>query len=152
MCGPPYWSSLHLTLASTASTLILILLVLYHLLEATLTNSHASIAEHRWPEAIPMTDATAESCDSALLSGWVSRYGVPTTITSDLGSQFDSALWQSLMNLLGKHNRTAAYHPQANGFVARFHHPQGRYVTHLSRVSLRHYNQAARRLLLTTNL
>ena len=67
-----------------------------------------------------MTDATAESCDSALLSGWVSRYGVPTTITSDLGSQFDSALWQSLMNLLGKDNRTTAYHPQANGVVEQF--------------------------------
>ena len=37
----------------------------------------------RWPEAIPMTDATAESCASAILSGWIPRFGVPITITSD---------------------------------------------------------------------
>ena len=76
----------------------------------------------RWPEAIPMTGATAESCASALLSGWVSRFGVPTTITSDRGRQFESNLWNSLMNLLGStRNRTTAYHPQANGMVERFH-------------------------------
>ena len=76
----------------------------------------------RWPEAIPMTDATAESCASALLSGWISRFGVPATITSDRGRQFESAIWNSLMNLLGTtRNRTTSYHPQANGMVERFH-------------------------------
>ena len=76
----------------------------------------------RWPEAIPMTDATSESCASALLSGWISRFGVPATITSDRGRQFESALWNSLMNLLGTtRNRTTSYHPQANGMVERFH-------------------------------
>ena len=76
----------------------------------------------RWPEAIPMTDATAESCARALLSGWVSRFGVPLTITSDQGRQFESSLWCSLMHLLGTtRHRTTAYHPQANGLVERFH-------------------------------
>ena len=76
----------------------------------------------RWPEAIPMTDATAESCGSALLSGWVSRFGVPTTITSNRGQQFESDLWKSLMTLLGATRlRTTAYHPQANGLVESFH-------------------------------
>ena len=65
---------------------------------------------------------TAESCASALLSGWIARFGVPVTITSDQGQQFESHLWKALMNLLGtKHNRTTAYHPQANGLVERFH-------------------------------
>lgn len=41
----------------------------------------------RWPEAMPMTNAIAESCASALLSGWVSRVGVPTTIKSYRGQQ-----------------------------------------------------------------
>ena len=37
----------------------------------------------RWPEAIPMTDATAESRASAMLFGWIARFGVSITITSD---------------------------------------------------------------------
>ena len=69
-----------------------------------------------------MSDATAESCASALLSGWVSRFGVPTTITTDRGRQFESSLWHALMNLLDTtRHRTTSYHPQANGLVERFH-------------------------------
>ena len=69
-----------------------------------------------------MPDATAESCASALLSGWVSRFGVPRTITSDLRPQFESELWNSLMALLGTTRlQTTAYHPQSNGLVERFH-------------------------------
>ena len=76
----------------------------------------------RWPEAIPMVDATAESCASALLTGWISRFGVPAIITSDQGQQFESHLWQALLNLLGtKRTRTTAYRPQTNGMVERFH-------------------------------
>ena len=44
----------------------------------------------RWPKAIRMTDATAESCASAMLSGWRARFGVPTTITSGQGQQLES--------------------------------------------------------------
>jgi transposase InsO family protein len=43
-------------------------------------------------------------------------------ITLDRGSQFTSALWDSLCNTLGtEHVQTTAYHPQANGLVKRFH-------------------------------
>lgn len=76
----------------------------------------------RWPEAIPMKDATAESCARALLSGWIARLGVPAIITSDRGRQFVSGMWTSLMELLGiKPIQTTAYHPQANGMVERMH-------------------------------
>ena len=54
--------------------------------------------------------------------GWVSRFGVPRTITSDTGAQFEYELWNSLMTLLGTTRlRTTAYHPQSNGLVERFH-------------------------------
>jgi hypothetical protein len=47
---------------------------------------------------------------------------VPAVITSDRGSQFTSALWDSLCCTLGiKYVQTTAYHPQANGLVERFH-------------------------------
>ena len=76
----------------------------------------------RWPEAIPLTSITAEDVAQAFLAGWIARFGVPTTIVTDRGRQFESKLWQALMSLLGsKRARTTAYHPQSNGLVERFH-------------------------------
>ena len=76
----------------------------------------------RWQEAIPITDITTVTVAQAFVSQWISRFGVPTTITTDRGSQFESNLWKEIINLLGsRRTRTAAYHPQANGLVERFH-------------------------------
>ena len=76
----------------------------------------------RWPEAIPLQDITTPTVAHAFVSGWIARFGVPSTITTDRGSQFESNLWQQLMHLLGSVRiRTTAYHPAANGLVERFH-------------------------------
>ena len=76
----------------------------------------------RWPEAIPITNITAETVAQAFVSGWISRFGVPSTVTTDRGRQFESALWNKLMQLLGsKCIRTTSYHPIANGLIERFH-------------------------------
>jgi hypothetical protein len=76
----------------------------------------------RWPEAIPLASTTAADCAAALLQGWIQRFGVPGTITSDRGPQFTSSLWAALCSLLSiKHTQTTAYHPQSNGLVERFH-------------------------------
>jgi len=76
----------------------------------------------RWPEAIPLAAITAADCAAALLQGWVQRFGVPSSITSDRGPQFASSLWASLCSLLSiSHSQTTAYHPQSNGLVERFH-------------------------------
>ena len=57
------------------------------------------------------------------MNTWVSRFGVPSIITTDRGHQFESLLWQQLMQLLGsKQIRITAYHPIANSLVERFHH------------------------------
>ena len=55
----------------------------------------------RWSKANPMTNTTAESCNSAMLSGWIARFRLPSTITSDQGQQFEFHLWKAFMNLLG---------------------------------------------------
>lgn len=76
----------------------------------------------RWPEAIPMTTATARDCAEALLHGWISRFGVPDDITSDRGPAFTSQLWKSLGELMGATvHYTTAYNPAANGMVERTH-------------------------------
>ncbi len=76
----------------------------------------------RWPEAIPISDTTAENCARILINEWISRYGVPTLLTSDRGPQFTSQLWATVLKTLGvKHIQTTAYHPQSNGLVERFH-------------------------------
>ena len=56
------------------------------------------------------------------MSGWIARFGVPSTVTTDHGPQFESALWRELTQLLGTlHCRTTAYHPCANGLIECFH-------------------------------
>ncbi|XP_068200699.1 uncharacterized protein [Palaemon carinicauda] len=53
-----------------------------------------------WPEAIHMETAKSASCTSALLLGWIERFGIPKHITSDRGTTFISPLWISLENIL----------------------------------------------------
>lgn len=76
----------------------------------------------RWPEVVPLSDMRAETVADCFLFNWVSRYGIPDTLTTDRGSQFESALFNRLLSTLGcTHNRTTAYHPQSNGLIERFH-------------------------------
>ena len=72
---------------------------------------------------IPISAITAEVVAQAFVAGWVSRFGIPSTIITDRGQRFESELWSTLMRLLGtKRSRTTAYHrPQYNGMVERFH-------------------------------
>ena len=76
----------------------------------------------RWPEIVPLSSISAASCAQALLSGWVSRFGVPSVLTSDRGTQFTSSLWKEFCLLLGiSHTKTTSFHPQSNGIIERFH-------------------------------
>ena len=76
----------------------------------------------RWPIAVPLTDITTESVLDAFAHGWVQQFGIPSTITSDRGSQFSSSLFQQLAKTWGiQHTMTTPYHPEANGLVERFH-------------------------------
>ena len=76
----------------------------------------------RWPTAIPIKDITVDTILDAFAHGWVSTYGVPSSITTDRGSQFLSGAWNQLMATWGiSTHTTTAYHPEANGLVERLH-------------------------------
>ncbi|BHF84689.1 hypothetical protein SprV_0902784000 [Sparganum proliferum] len=76
----------------------------------------------RWAEAIPLSNTQAETIVKAFVSRWVAMFGAPSTVTTDCGAQFESALFQTLLNFLGcTRIRTTAYYPAANGMVERFY-------------------------------
>ncbi len=69
-----------------------------------------------------MRETKTAAYAEALFARWVSRFGLPSTITSDRGPQFPSSVWSEVCNLLGiKLLMTTAYHSQASGLVERFH-------------------------------
>ena len=76
----------------------------------------------RWTEAIPLVNTCASSVAIALISGWISRFGVPLSLVTDRGSQFESELFSQLSHLIGFHHiRTTSYNPKSNGLIERFH-------------------------------
>lgn len=76
----------------------------------------------RWIEAWPMITITSEETANNLLLGWIARFGVPASNTTDQGRQFESDLFRKLMALLGTYkNRTTSYHPCSNGMIERPH-------------------------------
>ncbi|XP_014472133.1 PREDICTED: uncharacterized protein LOC106743111 [Dinoponera quadriceps] len=76
----------------------------------------------RWPEAIPLKNITAANVATHFYSSWIARFGCPKFITTDRGSQFESALFNVLAQLLGsKRIRTTPYHPAPNVILERWH-------------------------------
>ena len=76
----------------------------------------------RWPAAIPLPEITAESIASAFVTYWIANFGIPSTVTTDRGSQFESSLFSLITSTFGiQRNRTTAYHPISNGMIERFH-------------------------------
>ena len=74
----------------------------------------------KWYEAVPLPDQTAEMTATALLEHWISRFGVPVSIHTDQGRNFESKLFQSLMQSLQiDKTRTTSFHPQSNAVIER---------------------------------
>ena len=76
----------------------------------------------RWPIAVPIADLQASTVVQAFIDQWIANFGVPATLTTDRGAQFESRLFSEFCRRFGiRRLRTTAYHPAANGMVERFH-------------------------------
>lgn len=76
----------------------------------------------RWPEAWPLSDASAETVASTFFTNWISRFGCPSALTTDQGRNFESSLMSELNRLTGtQRQRTTSYHPQSDGLVEGMH-------------------------------
>ena len=74
----------------------------------------------KWYEAVPLPDQTAEMAATALLEHWNSCFGVPVSIHTDQGRNFESKLFQSLMQSLQiDKTRTTSFHPHSNAAIER---------------------------------
>jgi cleavage and polyadenylation specificity factor subunit 1 len=75
-----------------------------------------------WIEVVPLNSITAENCSNKFLLHWVSRYGIPDYVISDQGTQFESYIFNKIINNLGcLRKRTTPYHPSCNGKIERAH-------------------------------
>ncbi|GBN92271.1 Transposon Ty3-G Gag-Pol polyprotein [Araneus ventricosus] len=76
----------------------------------------------RWPEAIPIPDMRAKTIRRAIFDTWISRFGCPSVVTSDQGSQLRSSMFVEFTRMLGTQKiKTTPYHPISNGIVEGFH-------------------------------
>ena len=81
------------------------------------------ITDHftKYAQAIPTKNQTAKTTAEALFKNFIVHYGIPTTLHSDQGQQFESHIIQELCKLLNiKKSRTTPYHPMGNGTTERF--------------------------------
>ena len=74
----------------------------------------------KWSEAYAVKDHTAYTVADKLVTEFMCRFGVPKVIHTDQGTEFQSALFQQLCELLQcRKTRTTPYHPQSDGLVER---------------------------------
>lgn len=87
----------------------------------------------KWPEAYALPDQEAETVVDALVEGMFSRFGVPETIHSDQGRNFESRVFAVMCERLGiQKTRTTPLHPQSDGLVERFHRTLGQQLAILT--------------------
>ena len=74
----------------------------------------------KWPEAFDLKDHKAETIAAVLVDEVICRHGVPLSIHTDQGRDFESTLLKNMCELLEvEKTRTTAYHPESDGLVER---------------------------------
>ena len=69
-----------------------------------------------------MSNQRATTSAKVLVRNWICRFGVPDSIHSDQGRNFESKTFSRICQLLSINKmRTSAYHPEGNGQVEKLH-------------------------------
>ena len=85
----------------------------------------------RWKEVFAMKDMEAVTVAKFLVYDVICHFGVPDSLHTDQGKNFESAPIKEICQLLGiQKTSTTPYHPQSDGLVERFHR------THLNMLSM----------------
>ncbi|KAG7491797.1 hypothetical protein MATL_G00007640 [Megalops atlanticus] len=75
----------------------------------------------KWPEAYAIPSQETAVIVDRLLEGLFSRFGVPESLHSDQGRNFESQVFAEVCRRLGiEKTRTTPLHPQSDGLVERF--------------------------------
>ena len=80
------------------------------------------IVDHfsKYVNIYPMKNQTAQTVAKHIFEDYVQEHGVPETLHTDQGRQFESRLVQQLCEKLGiRKSRSSPYHPQGAGIVER---------------------------------
>ena len=74
----------------------------------------------KWIDAIPLKSQEAKYVASKFVNGFISIFGVPLQLHTDLGSNFESKVFQEVCKLTGiDKTRTTVQRPQSDGMVER---------------------------------
>lgn len=75
----------------------------------------------KWTECFAMPNMESKTVATKIVEEVITRLGVPDTIHSDQGRQYESELFQETCKLLDiQKTHTTPYHPQSDGMVERF--------------------------------
>lgn len=84
----------------------------------------------RWSDAFPTPDNTAPTAAKELISGWISLFGNPTDITSDLGTQFAFSTFAFNVSTSNTYElRLTIHKPTTSSNVGTEHSNQRYFVT-----------------------
>ena len=76
----------------------------------------------KWMEAVPIKDKSAKTVANKVIDTWICRYGAPSTILTDCGTEFEAEFRNVLCKSFKiKKVRTTPYHPMTNGMLERNH-------------------------------
>jgi len=74
----------------------------------------------KWVEAYPIPNIEAKTVAEKVVMEFISRFGVPHTIKSDRGRQFECELFSEMCHLLEvEHRMSTPFHPQGNSKCER---------------------------------